>query len=53
MDYGDYKDKSNTSDSWVGEKNKLLKERLPKDVQEKPFYPNAYFYAQYYDDNLK
>src|SRR3989344_3501200 len=41
------------SASWVKEKNNLLKERLPKDIQQSPFYPDAYFYTQYYNDNLK
>ena len=39
--------------SWVKEKNDFLKEKLPKDVQEKPFYPDAFFYTQYYRDPLK
>ncbi len=38
--------------AWVEEKTKLLKERLPKDVQEKPFYPDDLFYLQYYADPL-
>lgn len=39
--------------SWVKEKNNLLKEKLFKDIQQSPFYPDAYFYAQYYNDHLK
>lgn len=39
--------------SWVKEKNTFLKTKLPNDVQRTPFYPDAYFYAQYYNDNLK
>jgi outer membrane murein-binding lipoprotein Lpp len=39
--------------NWVEEKNQLLKEALPKHVQEAPFYPDAYFYVQYYQDHLK
>jgi hypothetical protein len=39
--------------SWVKEKNDLLRSKLPKDVQESPFYPDVQFYAQYYKDNLK
>lgn len=39
--------------TWVKEKNSLLQSKLPKDIQEAPFYPDAYFYAQYYKDNLK
>ncbi len=39
--------------SWVNENNNLLKEKLPKDIQKAPFYPDAYFYAQYYQDPLK
>jgi hypothetical protein len=39
-------------DAWVEEKTKLLKERLPKDVQESPFYPDDLFYLQYYADPL-
>jgi len=38
--------------AWVEDKTKLLKERLPKDVQESPFYPDDLFYLQYYADPL-
>lgn len=37
--------------SWVKEKNDFLKDKLPKEVQGKPFYPDAFFYAQYYHNN--
>ncbi|MDD5152944.1 MAG: hypothetical protein PHS95_03060 [Candidatus Pacebacteria bacterium] len=39
--------------AWVNEKNSLLKEKLPKELQQTPFYPDANFYAQYYTDNLR
>ncbi|MHB8655620.1 MAG: hypothetical protein ACYDA9_17270 [Terriglobia bacterium] len=39
--------------SWVEGKTRLLKQKLPRDVQEVPFYPDTYFYVQYYKDALK
>ena len=38
--------------AWVEDRTKLLKEKLPEDVQEHPFYPDALFYVQYYADPL-
>ena len=39
--------------SWVNEKINILKESLPVEIQKNPFYPDAYFYAQYHQDHLK
>jgi len=34
------------------EKISLLKNNLPKDIQDRVFFPDSYFYAGYYNDNL-